>query len=438
MAAQTQPRLARESGRALPRKIHFTRASLAAVTCPAGKTEVIVYDLKVPGLMYRVKPTGRRVFYWSGRVRGEHRPVKHLLGSGELPIEVARTRATETAIAARAGQNPNAATREKRKASKGRATFESLWQNYRDGYLNVRAKEKTRTTHASVYHTWLAPLGPRAADSIDGDQVEALHAAIGKGRVREKRADGGRGHGRQKLGGHRTANKAVALLRRIYNYNKLPSPMKPGVVELFKENARERFLAPNELKRFFAALAEEQDIVGRDFLELAIFTGMRSSNVKSMEWSEISFDEGTWTIPATKAKADKPIVVALVPPALAILKRRHTENVKSKEPSRYVLNRGKGHIVEAKYVKRRVCKAADIANLTIHDLRRTLGSWQAAGGTSLPIIGKSLGHRSLAATAIYARLDLDPVRESVTRAAAAMEKAAGRRPTKGGTTKKPK
>jgi len=64
-------------------------------------------------------------------------------------------------------------------------------------------------------------------------------------------------------------------------------------------------------------------------------------------------------------------------------------------------------------------------DLRLHDLRRTLGSWQAATGASLPIIGKSLGHKSLAATQIYARLNLDPVRASINKATDAMLTAGG-------------
>lgn len=59
-------------------------------------------------------------------------------------------------------------------------------------------------------------------------------------------------------------------------------------------------------------------------------------------------------------------------------------------------------------------------DLRIHDLRRTLGSWQAKTGASLAIIGKSLNHKNQATTAIYARLDLDPVRASVEKATSAM------------------
>ena len=44
--------------------------------------------------------------------------------------------------------------------------------------------------------------------------------------------------------------------------------------------------------------------------------------------------------------------------------------------------------------------------------------------TSLAVIGKSLGHKSQAATAVYARLNLEPVRVSVDTATAAILAAA--------------
>ncbi len=62
----------------------------------------------------------------------------------------------------------------------------------------------------------------------------------------------------------------------------------------------------------------------------------------------------------------------------------------------------------------------------IHDLRRSLGSWQAKTGASLAIIGKTLGHKDPSATLIYARLDRDPVRAAVEQATGAMLDAAGR------------
>jgi hypothetical protein len=61
----------------------------------------------------------------------------------------------------------------------------------------------------------------------------------------------------------------------------------------------------------------------------------------------------------------------------------------------------------------------------MHDLRRTQGSWQAAMGISLAIIGKSLGHADLKSTQVYSRLQLDPVAHAVSRASGAMVAAAG-------------
>lgn len=43
----------------------------------------------------------------------------------------------------------------------------------------------------------------------------------------------------------------------------------------------------------------------------------------------------------------------------------------------------------------------------------------AIGGASLLVIGKLLGHKSVDATMIYSRLDIDPVRDSMERATAA-------------------
>jgi hypothetical protein len=43
----------------------------------------------------------------------------------------------------------------------------------------------------------------------------------------------------------------------------------------------------------------------------------------------------------------------------------------------------------------------------------TLGSWLAAEGASLILIGKTLGHSNVSTSAIYARLNQDPVRKAL-------------------------
>ena len=68
---------------------------------------------------------------------------------------------------------------------------------------------------------------------------------------------------------------------------------------------------------------------------------------------------------------------------------------------------------EPKGAWKTLLKRAELENVRLHDLRRTMGSYQTMTGASLTVVGKTLGHKSQQATAVYARLNLDPVRASM-------------------------
>jgi integrase len=51
--------------------------------------------------------------------------------------------------------------------------------------------------------------------------------------------------------------------------------------------------------------------------------------------------------------------------------------------------------------------------LRLHDLRRTVGSWLAMSGASLPLIGKVLNHSNVSTTQVYARLAEDAPRAAL-------------------------
>jgi integrase len=154
-----------------------------------------------------------------------------------------------------------------------------------------------------------------------------------------------------------------------------------------------------------------------DFVNLSLWTGARKADVLAMAWENVlPLENNCWKIPDPKGD---PYDVALTVEAVAILKRRLA---KRKNDNRWIFPSfgATGHIVDLKGRWRELLKRAKIENLRQHDLRRTLGSWQAGQGTSLLIIGKSLGHKSLAATQIYSQVDIDPVRQSVNAATTAM------------------
>ena len=106
--------------------------------------------------------------------------------------------------------------------------------------------------------------------------------------------------------------------------------------------------------------------------------------------------------------------------ALEILKRRQGND------SDFVLpgHGASGHLQEPKGAWKKILTSAGISDLHLHDLRRSLGSWMAAGGASLPMIGRQLGHHDVQTTAIYSRLNVEPVRVFVDGAVEAILKAA--------------
>jgi integrase len=183
-----------------------------------------------------------------------------------------------------------------------------------------------------------------------------------------------------------------------------------------KEKSRSRFLHPDELPRFFESLDQEKNDTIRDYIYVSLFTGVRKSNVLAMKWEDIHFERQEWLVPKTK-NGDS-LRVHLIESVIAILKNRLDRYGKREWVFEGL---GKtGHLVEPKAGWKRILDRADLKDIRLHDLRRTLGSWQAATGANSYMIGQSLGHKSPQSTAIYARLNIDPVRDSVEKATQAM------------------
>jgi len=224
-----------------------------------------------------------------------------------------------------------------------------------------------------------------------------------------------------------TANRVVALFRAMFNKARYEWEWKgenaAERIKKLREVSRVRFLRPDELPPFFKALAAEPNQAIRDFVLLSLLAGARQGNVLAMRWDDVNLERRIWSIPQTKI--GEPLEVVLAPEAVEILLRRmHTQP----KDSRWVFpGKGKGeHLVGVRMAWARIRRAAGLRDLRLHDLRRTLGSWQAAAGSSLLIIGPSLGQRRTETTQIHARLNSNPVRQSVETATRALVQSAGR------------
>lgn len=236
-----------------------------------------------------------------------------------------------------------------------------------------------------VYRLYCQPIAKYRLSRIKRSDIQRLHSKAGENN------------------GVYAANRMIAMIRGVFNRAidwGLDYPNPALGIKKFKEQTRDRFLQSDELPRLFKSLEAETNHTVRDYILISLFTGARRANVLAMRWEEINLEQSTWRIPMTKNGESH--TVPLVEPAVAILKVRQQ---RSQSPWVFPSFSASGHLVEPKKAWKRILQRANIQNLRLHDLRRSLGSWQAATGASLTVIGKTLAHKNVNTTAIYARLN---------------------------------
>lgn len=378
-------------------KVNFTKSTIESFPMPAKGKRLYFYDIKTRGLGISITPAGTKTFIVYRWVKGK--PERITLGRfPDLTIEQARRIAMEANADIARGDNPN----DKRRLEKAEMTFGTMICEYLERYAKVY--KKSWKGDEDQYNRYLINWGNRKLSNITKSDIQKLHQLVGRER------------------GIYAANRLLALISTVFNkaieYGNWDKTNPASGIKKFKEKSRDRFLQADELPRFFQAVTEEPNVDIRDYVLLSLLTGTRRSNVLSMRWEQINFDRKEWRIPETKN--GEPQTITLSEEALNILTARKQS---AKNQFVFPSNGMHGHITEPKKGWQRILARAGIVNLRIHDLRRTLGSWQAKTGASL-VIGKSLSHKSPLTTAIYARLDLDPVRESVGKATKAMLEAA--------------
>lgn len=370
---------------------HFTQKGLETLL-PKEKP-YLVRDDEVTGLVVKVYPTGSKTFFLNVRV-GRTVDMFKLGLWPDLNVAQVREKARKTRADLAMGKNPKAEKKEG-------VTIGELFPVYMERHGN---EKKSGLKDRSHFERLLKPWQNYKLSEITRSKVEALHRDIGKETPVQ-------------------ANRVLALLSTmfskaiIWGYLKTENPCRG--VKKFREISRDRFLSGEELGRFFEALDLTENPAFKDFILLSLFTGARKSNVLSMRWKDIDLERNVWKIPGELSKNGDPMQIPLGPDVLEILKARRAET-----SSVFVLPGpgAKGHYMEPKRAWATLLKRAKLEDLRIHDLRRSMGSWMTIGGTSLPIVGKALGHKTSQATSIYARLNLDPVRAAMDQAVEAMSR----------------
>lgn len=355
----------------------------AAEHPPSG--QIFLRDDELRGFAVQLTP-GSKSFIVEREIHGRVRRMT--IGRyGVLTVEQARDKAREKIGEIAAGKDPVEEQRQRRNSM----TFGELEQLYlkRHG-----VHKKSVKNDIGICNNHLSDWRPRRLNTITKADVTSRHAEMG-------------------AGGHKTgANAMVRFVRSVFNlaadWGMHPGPNPASRIKFFKEVKRDRFVRPDELPRLWNALQSEPNPYVRGAFFIALLTGARKAEVLGMKWADLDLRQGLWRIPDTKAGRSHTLPLPRVVIDEVLKLPRLDGN-----PYVFCGRWGRKNLNNVSKPWRRIRKEAGLDDVRIHDLRRTLGSWLVAAGASLPLIGKALNHTQPSTTAIYARLELDPVRAAL-------------------------
>lgn len=174
-----------------------------------------------------------------------------------------------------------------------------------------------------------------------------------------------------------------AIKDKIVNYN----PVK--YTKKFKEVGRDRALNINEIKVLLDACKQSRNEELYYIVLVALYTGMRYSNIINMKKSNIK--DNVYQLDGKETKSGKSQLIYL-----------HQDLMS--ELNQYIQGYRRDNIFITKRIKRSFKTAllkAGIENFRFHDLRRTFATFLLYNNTNIKTIQNMLGHSSLMMTQKY-------------------------------------
>lgn len=366
-----------------------------------GAKPIILWDDAIKNFGLKVTPKGAKSFLIDYFDSGGKRRRMTLARAGEIDLAEARQRAGRELAAIRDGESDplhrRQAVREAPTVADGLARFFDDWAPRRmaDGYLTARTIKDYRKQADLTLLPSLGGMKVKDVRRADIERAVAPRAPVQR-------------------------NRTIALASRLFNLFEDWEWREAGSnparrIEKTRENPRDRVLSPSELAALAKALTTIEDRYPAPVaaIRLAALTGLRIGEVRAIRWEHVDFETGRLTMPATKTG---PRVHDLPAVALAVLAQAH-------RLGDWAFMTGRGTPVSYRLIHiafQQAAKAAGLAGVRLHDLRRTVMTSAAAAGVGTHVLRDLLGHKTTAMADRYIRALGNPVRDAREQVGAAM------------------
>ena len=231
-------------------------------------------------------------------------------------------------------------------------------------------------------------LGRRQLSAVGARDIEVIHAKL---RLTNAPA---------------TCNRYLTLLHRMFTlavqWGHLERNPAAAVRKYREDNARERYLKPDEIVRLLAVLKDWRSPSVAALLRFLLFTGLRRGEAMTMPWRCVEREQNTVYLERTKSGRKRTVYLnelarGVIEEMWAARERDH--------PYVFPGHKRRAPLVNPMRAFREIRKAAKLGTeLRIHDLRHSFASLAISGGASLYEVQKLLGHSSSVMTARYAHI----------------------------------
>jgi integrase len=343
----------------------LTKTTVAALTLPRRKSELLVFDADLPGFGVRLREGGSKTWIFQYKLGSKHRRIT--LGRvSALEPQTAREQASKLHAQVRLGQDPAGVRAESRAhADETFGACVRLFLGWQRGRVkSFRDVERHLVRNLAALHN--LPLA-----KIDQRTIAAQLARISA------------------RGSLIQANRTRASLSKFFSWacgEGLAESNPAALTNKNPEKSRDRVLSRNELKQVWAALP---DTDYGAIIKLLILTGQRASEISHLKWDEVDFGRNVISLAAPRTKNKRPHTISISDMARSILEARPQN--------------GRDHVFGAgqkrgfsgwSRAKANLDEVVKIPSWRIHDIRRSTATHMAEIGIQPWIVESILNHVS--------------------------------------------
>lgn len=202
-----------------------------------------------------------------------------------------------------------------------------------------------------------------------------------------------------KLLSHISSIMSYAVRMELIEYN----PCEKVKLNIKRDDRKKLQFYNIEQAHILIKALDKEKIEVQIALKLALYCGMRKSEIYGLQWNDVNFKEHTIHIQRTRVKLkgtdyigttktiDSNRVLTLPDDIYNLLKS-------NKKNDGYIIQVVDNSLIDKLH---RIQKENDLPQIKLHDLRHTCGTLLLANGIDVKTVSEFLGHTNLATTSIY-------------------------------------